>query len=128
MTASVLEAPANTSAGSDFTLEVYSKPACVQCGAAHRKAKKDGIVFVDARLHEDNEINQDAVRELGITLGVASAPLCIVRAADGTVADSWGGFNPVKMEEWAGRLPMTPEAAAKKAAEIAAASTELLAA
>lgn len=128
MTASVLEAPATASAGSDFTLEIYSKPACVQCGAAHRKAKKNGIVFVDARLHEDDEINQNAVRELGITLGVASAPLCIVRAADGTIADSWGGFNPTKMDDWADRLPMTPEAAAKKAAEIAAASTELLAA
>ncbi|QOD05908.1 glutaredoxin family protein [Pseudarthrobacter sp. BIM B-2242] len=128
MTASVLEAPANTSAGSDFTLEIYSKPACVQCGAAHRKARKNGIVFVDARLHEDNELNQEAVRELGISLGVASAPLCIIRAADGTITDSWGGFNPGKMDEWADRLPMTPEAAAKKAAEIAAASTELLAA
>ncbi|WP_018771425.1 hypothetical protein [Arthrobacter sp. 162MFSha1.1] len=128
MSAATLEAPANTSAGSDYTLEVYSKPACVQCGATHRKSKKDGIVFVDARLHEDDEINQDAVRELGLGLGVTSAPLCIIRAADGSVEDSWGGFNPVKMEEWADRLPMTPEAAAKKAAEIAAASMEFRAA
>ncbi|WP_052259956.1 glutaredoxin family protein [Pseudarthrobacter phenanthrenivorans] len=128
MSAAVLEAPANTSSGSDFTLEIYSKPSCVQCGATHRKAKKNGIVFVDARLHEDIEINQNAVRELGITLGVASAPLCIVRAADGTVADSWGGFNPDKMEEWADRLPMTVEAAAKKAAEIAGESPEFEAA
>lgn len=128
MSAAVLEAPASIAGGSDFTLEVYSKPSCVQCGATHRKAKKEGIVFVDARLHEDNELNADAVRELGITLGVASAPLCIVRAADGSIADSWGGFNPGNMESWAGRLPMTPEAAAKKAAEIAAAEPALLAA
>lgn len=109
MTASVLEAPAATAEGADFTLEVYSKPSCV-------------------RLHEDDELNQDAVRDLGLSLGATSAPLLIVRAADGTIADSWGGFNPIKMEEWADRLPMTEEAAAKKAAEIAAASTELLAA
>ena len=125
MSAAVLEAPASIAGGSDFTLEVYSKPSCVQCGATHRKAKKEGIVFVDARLHEDDQLNQDAVRELGITLGVASAPLCIVRAADGTIVEAWGGFNPGNMERWADRLPMTPEAAAKKAAEIAAACEEL---
>lgn len=128
MSAAVLEAPASLAGGSDFTLEVYSKPSCVQCGATHRKAKKNGTVFIDARLHEDDQLNQDAVRELGITLGVAAAPLCIVRASDGTLVDSWGGFNPGKLEEWAERLPMTPEAAAKKAAEIAAAEPALLAA
>lgn len=128
MSAAVLEAPAALAGGSDFTLEVYSKPACVQCGATHRKAKKDGIVFFDARLHEDDQLNADAVRELGITLGVASAPLCIVRDSEGNIAASWGGFNPGRMEEWADRLPMTPEAAAKKAAELAAAEPGLLAA
>ena len=38
-----------------------------------------------------------------------TAPLCIVRAADGTIADGWGGFDPGKMEAWADRLRMTPE-------------------
>jgi glutaredoxin len=127
MSAAVLEAPALAAEGADFTLEVYSRPSCVQCGATHRKAKKEGILFVDARLHEDDQLNQDAVRELGASLGVTSAPLCIVRGADGSIADSWGGFNPVEMEAWAERLPMTPEAAAKKAAEIAAAEPLLAA-
>jgi glutaredoxin len=127
MSSAVLEAPAALAGGSDFTLEVYSKPSCVQCGAVHRKAKKDGIVFVDARLHEDDELNADAVRELGASFGVTAAPLCILRAADGTIVDRWGGFNPGKMDEWKGRLPMTPEAAAKKAAELAAAEPLLAA-
>lgn len=128
MTASVLEAPATVSEGADFTLEIYSKPSCVQCGATYRKAGKLGIQYVSPVLNEDPDLHQDAVRELGLQFNATSAPLLIVRAADGTIAAGWGGYDPVKMEEWADRLPMTPEAAAKKAAEIAAASTDLLAA
>lgn len=104
MTVSVLEAPAAISEGTDFTLKVYSKPDCVQCGATYRKAEKLRIQYVSATLHEDVELNQDAVRKLGVSLGVTSAPLLIVRTGDGTVADSWGGFNPPKMEERAHRL------------------------
>ncbi|WP_285249037.1 hypothetical protein [Pseudarthrobacter sp. efr-133-R2A-89] len=74
------------------------------------------------------ELHQDAVRELGLQFNATSAPLLIVRVTDGTIAAGWAGYDPVQMEEWADRLPMTPEAAAKKAAEIAAASPEFRAA
>ncbi|MEW1813049.1 glutaredoxin domain-containing protein [Pseudarthrobacter phenanthrenivorans] len=128
MSAAVLEAPAAPSGGTDYSLEIYSKPSCVQCGATYRKAGKLGIQYVSPILNDDPELHQDAVRELGLQFGAMTAPLCIVRAADGTIAAGWGGYDPVKMEEWADRLPMTPEAAAKKAAEIAAASPEFRAA
>ena len=51
MSAAVLEAPvAVAAATSEFTLEVYSKPACVQCTGTYRKADKLGIKFVKACL------------------------------------------------------------------------------
>jgi glutaredoxin-like protein NrdH len=128
MSAAVLEAPVVSAEGAEFTLEVYSKPSCVQCTATYRALDKKGVVYVKATLDEDAEKNADAVREFGMSLGVTSAPLCIVRAADGSIAEFWGGFNPTQIEGWAERLPMTPEAAAKKAAEIAAAEPALLAA
>lgn len=122
MSAAVLEAPAISAEGTDFTLEVYSKPSCVQCTAMYRKADKLGIVYTKPMM------DADELREFGASLGLAQAPVNVVRAADGSIADSWGGFNPLKTDEWAARLPMTPEAAAVKAAELAAAEPALLAA
>lgn len=111
MSTAVLEAPATSDESGAFTLEVYSKPSCVQCGATHRKAGKLKIAYVDARLHEDVELNQVAVRELGSSLGISAAPLLIVRDSEGAIADAWGGFNPDKMDEWAPVLPTVQEAA-----------------
>lgn len=122
MSAAVLEAPSATAEGADFTLEVYSKPACVQCTGTYRKADKKGIVYTKPMM------DADELREFGASLGLSQAPVVVVRAADGSMADFWGGFNPIKIDDWADRLPMTPEAAAKKAAEIAAAEPALLAA
>jgi glutaredoxin-like protein NrdH len=121
MSAAVLEAPAVAAEGADFTLEVYSKPSCVQCTAMYRKADKLGIVYSKPMM------GADELREFGASLGLAQAPVNVVRDSEGTIVDSWGGFNPIKTEEWADRLPMTPEAAAKKAAELAAAEPLLAA-
>ncbi|WP_285248838.1 glutaredoxin domain-containing protein [Pseudarthrobacter sp. efr-133-R2A-89] len=96
MSAAVLEARAPVSEGADFTLEIYSMPTCVQCGATYRKASKLGIQYVSPVLSEHSELHQDAVREHGLQFGAMTAPLCIVRAADGTIADGWGGFDPGK--------------------------------
>lgn len=103
MSAAVLEAPvAVTAATSDFTLEVYSKSPCVQCDTTKRQLKKKntGYELLDATI--------TANREMGLALGVMTAPLCIVRAADGSIADFWGGFNPGKIEEWDALLDRQP--------------------
>ncbi len=122
MSAAVLEAPAVAAEGADFTLEVYSKPACVQCTATYRALDKKGIVYTKPMM------DADELREFGASLGLAQAPVVVVRAADGSIAAFWAGFNPTEIDGWADRLPMTPEAAAKKAAELAAAEPELRAA
>ncbi|HEX9087869.1 MAG TPA: glutaredoxin domain-containing protein [Arthrobacter sp.] len=110
MSAAVLEAPvATTAATSEFTLEVYSKSPCVQCDATKRQLKKKntGYELLDAKV--------TANREMGLALGVMTAPLVIVRAADGSIADFWGGFNPPKLEEWDAKLDRQPAASEEKA-------------
>ena len=121
MSAAVLEAPAATAGGADFTLEVNSKKPCVMCDATFRGLDKKGIAYTVG------DAKNDAVRELGLSYGVMQAPFVVVRNAAGEIVDTWGGFNPPKIDEWAERLPLTPEAAAKKAAEIAAAEPLLAA-
>ncbi|MGO4856239.1 glutaredoxin family protein [Arthrobacter sp. 2MCAF14] len=93
MSAALIEAPV-----SDFTLEVYSKPACVQCDATKRKLAQKNTAYklLDATI--------TANREMGLALGVMSAPLVIVRNADGSIADFWGGNNPPKLVEWDAKL------------------------
>lgn len=106
MSVTLLEPPAT--APSELTLEVYSKSPCVQCDATKRQLKKKNTAheLLDATVKEN--------REMGLALGVMTAPLLIVRRADGSIADFWGGFNPGKMAEWDAQLDHLPaeEAAA----------------
>jgi glutaredoxin-like protein NrdH len=104
MSAALIEAPT-----SEFTLEVYSKPSCVQCDATKRQLKKKntGHALLDATV--------TANREMGLALGVMTAPLVIVRRADGSIADFWGGFNPPKLAAWDAKLDRQPAAAAEAA-------------
>ncbi|HEX9089111.1 MAG TPA: glutaredoxin domain-containing protein [Arthrobacter sp.] len=104
MSATLIEAPV-----SEFTLEVYSKPACVQCDTMKRQLKKKNIA------HELLDATITANRELGLSLGLMIAPMVIVRAADGSIADFWGGFNPIKLGEWDSKLDRQPVAAAEAA-------------
>lgn len=107
MSAAVLEPP--VTATSEFTLEVYSKPSCAQCNATYRALNKKGLVYTTPMM------DADELREFGTSLGLAQAPVVVVRADDGSIAAFWGGFNPTRIDEWAGRLPMTPDAAAQAA-------------
>lgn len=80
------------------TLEVNSKKPCVMCDATFRGLDKKGVAYTIG------DAKNEAVRELGISYGVMQAPFVVVRNAAGEIVDTWGGFNPPKIDEWAPQL------------------------
>lgn len=87
------------SAAAAPVLNVYSNESCVQCKATYRALDKKNIVYT---VHDaTTEESRTAYSHLGFT----TAPAVLVHAPDGTILDSWGGFNPGKVAEWADRLP-----------------------
>lgn len=79
-------------------ITVYSKPACVQCTATYRWLDKHGLDYEVIDLATDPAAFA-AVR----ALGHLSAPVVIVRAADGSTEDHWSGFRPDRIDDLAAR-------------------------
>ena len=73
-----------------MTINVYTKPSCVQCNATYREMDAKGIQYNVIDLTED-----PAALELVKSLGYLQAPVVI---AD---EDHWGGFRPDKIDELA---------------------------
>lgn len=71
-----------------MTIQVFSKPNCVQCTATKRWLTQKGAEFTEVDLTED-----DAAMAMVKELGYAQAPVVI------TDTDHWSGFNPGKLEE-----------------------------
>jgi glutaredoxin-like protein NrdH len=79
-----------------MTVELYSKPGCQPCKMSKKHFATNGIEFAEF----DVTVNDDA-RDTVLSLGFLSAPVVVVRDADGNVAESWGGFNPDKIKSLA---------------------------
>ena len=71
---------------------VYGKPACVMCNATNMKLQRLGIEYE----YIDVSTNADAL-EFTKGLGYMSAPVVVVRSADGGIADTWSGYQPDKL-------------------------------
>lgn len=84
---------------SQHRLTVYSNESCVQCNATYRALDKKRINYAtdDAQEATNNEMLKG--------LGLMQTPGVVVRDVQGNVVDSWGGFRPDKVEEWAPALP-----------------------
>ncbi|MBD3894930.1 glutaredoxin-like protein NrdH [Halomonas sp. ML-15] len=68
-------------------IEIYSKPACVQCTATYRALDKQGLDY------EVIDLSQDpAARETVEGLGYRQLP--VVVAGD----DHWSGFRPDRIQ------------------------------
>jgi glutaredoxin-like protein NrdH len=70
------------------TITVYTKPACVQCGAVFRALEKEGIPYEKI----DLSIDADA-RDYVMSLGYLQAP--IVHAGPN---DHFAGFRPDRIK------------------------------
>lgn len=76
-----------------MTIEVYSKPACVQCNATYRALDKSDVSYSKTDMSQD--VNAlDLVRSLGFQ----QAPVVLVRDGE-EIVDSWSGFRPDKIKE-----------------------------
>jgi glutaredoxin-like protein NrdH len=76
-------------------VEVYSKPACVQCVQSKRMLEKFNINYVEYDVID----NADAYDFVVNILGYRAAPVIVIRNSEGEVAESWSGFNPDKLSE-----------------------------
>lgn len=81
------------------TIQVYSRPACVQCDATRRRLARRGAPFTELAL-DDHPDAVTLAREAGYT----SAPVVVVLTSLGLVADVWGGFQPDRIDAWAARM------------------------
>lgn len=78
-----------------MTVTVLSKPACVQCTATKRKLDTEEVGY------DSDDIYSDSNFALVQELGYMSAPVVLVRDAEGNLVDHWAGFNPAKISELA---------------------------
>ena len=79
-----------------MTITLLSKPACVQCTATKRNLDSNSLE------HETDDIyaHMDIIAELGYM----SAPVVLVKDADGTLVVHWSGFRPDKIEALASEV------------------------
>ena len=77
-----------------MTVELYSKPMCVQCNQSKKTLDKLGVNYTVADVTEDEK----AYEFVTATLGYKAAPVLVVKDSDGNVVDSWSGFQPEKLE------------------------------
>lgn len=68
-------------------IQVYTKPACVQCNATKRHLDKAGLEYETIDIAQ----NPDALEKI-LNLGFQAAPVVI------TDNDSWSGFQPDKLD------------------------------
>lgn len=68
-------------------IQVYTKPACVQCDATKRHLDKAGLKYETIDIAQ----NPDALEKI-LNLGFQAAPVVI------TDNDSWSGFQPDKLD------------------------------
>ena len=77
----------------NLQITVYSKERCVQCTATIRNLSRLEVYHTIE--HADN-LPKDVA-----ALGYLQAPIVTVRNEDGAITDSWYGYNPGKIEEYA---------------------------
>ena len=78
-----------------MTVEVYSKPNCVQCTQTKKTLDKNGVDYVTIDVTEDEK----AFKFVTEDLGHRAAPVVVVKDNSGKVLKSWAGFQPERLSE-----------------------------
>ena len=83
-------------------ITVYTKPSCKQCDMTKDVLKQKALEHETVDIFED-PLTLDRLKALGIM----SAPAVLVTQDDDLgvpqIVDSWGGFRPDKIDEWAAK-------------------------
>lgn len=75
-----------------MTIELLSKPRCVQCDASKRSFTNHNLDYKVVDMTQD----EDALA-LAKGLGYMAAPVIVIRDAEGTIVDHFAGFQPEKI-------------------------------
>jgi glutaredoxin-like protein NrdH len=75
-----------------MTVELLSKPACMQCDATDLTLSEGKIEFTKRDMTTDKE-----ALALAKSFGFMQAPVVVVRDAAGAIIDKWSGFRPEKI-------------------------------
>lgn len=75
-----------------MTIELYSKPACIQCNQSKKTLDKLGLEYSVTDVTEDPQ-----AYEFVVSLGFRAAPVLIIKDSEGNVLDQWAGFQPEKL-------------------------------
>ena len=75
-----------------MTVEVLSKPACMQCDATALTLEGANVAFTKTDMTKDA-----SALALAKELGFMAAPVVLVRDAAGAIVDKWSGFRPDKL-------------------------------
>lgn len=78
-----------------MTIELLSKPSCVQCNATVRALDKKGAEYAKTDMSQKVE-----ALELARSLGHQQAPVILIRNEDGKIIEHWSGFDPEKIEKY----------------------------
>lgn len=78
-----------------MTVELLSKPACMQCDATYMTLEGMNVEFTSKDMTQD----ADALA-LAKSFGFMSAPVVIVRDEAGEIVDKWSGFRPEKIAQY----------------------------
>lgn len=79
-----------------MTVELLSKPSCMQCEATHITLEDNNVDFTEIDMSQNAE-----ALALAKSFGFMQAPVVVVRDASGTIIDKWAGFRPEKIAEYA---------------------------
>lgn len=80
-----------------MTIELYSKPSCVQCTQSKKTLDRMGLNYSVTDVTEDPTAYDFVTK----TLGYMAAPVLVIKNAANEIIDSWSGFNPEKIHELA---------------------------
>lgn len=75
-----------------MTIELYSKPACIQCNQSKKTLDKLGLDYIITDVTED-----ESAYEFVLSMGFRAAPVLVIKDSDGNILDKWSGFNPEKL-------------------------------
>lgn len=78
-----------------MTVEVYSKPNCVQCTQTKKALEKQGVEYVAIDLTADEKAFEFVTGELGHR----AAPVVVIKDNNGGIVKSWAGFQPELLSE-----------------------------
>jgi glutaredoxin-like protein NrdH len=79
-----------------MTINVLSKPACVQCTATKRTLDAKKAEYTTTDLTQDADALATAKE-----LGYMAAPVVLIRDENNNLIDHWSGFRPEKIAEYA---------------------------